>query len=126
MAALGWLLNLGFAGGSVAVPPVVEDTPPGLSGGKPEKKKRRKSLYPDVDLPILALPKIEKAEDSTEVIKLDQPDTELSPLDREIQGYFMEMGLIDQSRIDRIIADNEQIDRKRRQNFAAIALLLLD
>lgn len=50
----------------------------------------------------------------------------LSPIDREIQGYLMDMGLIDPSRVQRIIEENERIDRMRRQNLAAIALLLLD
>lgn len=45
MAALGWLLNLGFAGGDVSVPAVEERPRPG--GGRiigyfpPERKKKR-------------------------------------------------------------------------------------
>lgn len=113
--------------GSVEEPAVVPELDDSAGSGRYRKRKQHENLpfSPEDYERSFDKPK-EAAKAAVKAESTHEPVEPLSPVDREIQGYLMDMGLIDPSIVQRIIEENERIDRRRRQNFAAIALLLLD
>lgn len=108
--------------------PVVVEEDRGLQGGKPEKKKRRKSLYPDVDLPKIGLPQQKNQPESgkSDIARNPEQNPPLTAVDLEIKKYLEEIYAPIDRIMERNIAMDEQRGARQRRNMLAAMILLLD